>query len=143
MNLHAVSKLVAEHSGSEVEIQRKLDRAAQERALVRGMFNWVTWGLIIMGIGVVLIMVNKSLHIDGLFRLLGMITTLSGMGIVIGGAMNTVRKGLAAPDTRPQREIASTKDPNALPTNPIPPALPSVTERTTQLLDVPSETANR
>jgi hypothetical protein len=63
MSLEAVSKLVAEHSSSPVEIQKKADKVALEAAIVRSMFNWLMWGMIILGLGVFLLIVNKNIGI--------------------------------------------------------------------------------
>jgi hypothetical protein len=136
MNLQAISKLVTEHTGSPAELQSKLDRAEREREIVRSMFNWIMWGMIIMGIGVVLVVVNKTYDIGGLFRLLATLVTLSGTGIAAGGVFGAMRKGMNPAPTKRRGQLQSATEPTRLPTNPIPAALPSVTERTTQLIGV-------
>lgn len=138
MKLFAVSKLVAEHSSSPEQIQSKLDRKEREQAIVRSMFNWIMWGMIVMGIGVVLIVINKNFHIDGIFRLLGSITTITGMGVTVAGVLNAMRKGVSPP-----KQLSSANEPTSLPTNPIPAALPSITERTTQLIDIKKASIDR
>lgn len=135
MNLHAVSKLVAEHTASPDLI--KTSNREREQALVRGMFNWIMWGMILIGLGVVLIMINKSFNIGGFFRLAASLTSIAGMGVTIGGVLNAVRKGTSLSAATQARQIPASSEPTQLPTNPIPPALPSVTEHTTQLLDTP------
>jgi hypothetical protein len=136
MNLHAVSKLVAEHSSSPAEVQKKMDLAEQKRAIARTMFTWMTWGMIIMGIGIVLIMVNKSFAIGGLFRLFASLLTIAGMGVTVAGMLVAMKKGLTPPGYRPRPQLSTPAEPTRLPTNPIRDSLPSITEQTTRLLAV-------
>ena len=67
MNLESVSKLVVRHTASPEEVQRRLDKAQRDREIVRSMFNWMTFGLIIMGLGCVMLVVNKTFDIGKIF----------------------------------------------------------------------------
>src|ERR1041384_5418174 len=127
MSLETVGKLVAKHTGSPAVAQAKLERGEAERAIVRSMFNWMIWGMLLVGIGVVMVVINKNFPIGYWFRLLSSLLVLGGMGIATGGVLNAVRRG-TLPRSQP--------DTNELPTSPIPAELPSVTERTTQLIAV-------
>jgi hypothetical protein len=60
MSLEAIGKLVGKHSASPVEVQRRSDKVAIEQAAVPTMFNWPMFGMIILGIGVVMIIVNRT-----------------------------------------------------------------------------------
>ncbi len=46
MSLEMVGKLVTQHSSSPAETQKKIEKAELEQALVRQMFNWIIWGMI-------------------------------------------------------------------------------------------------
>ena len=141
MSLETVGKLVAKHTGSPAAVQAKLDKAEAERAVVRSMFNWMIWGMLIVGIGVVMIVINKSFPIGNWFRLLSSLMVLGGMGIATGGVLNAIRRG-TLPRSHPA-ELSNPPDTNELPTHPIPAELPSVTERTTQLIAVEEAPANK
>jgi hypothetical protein len=140
MSLEPVSKLVARHSASPAEVQKRIDRAEAEKIIVSRMFNWITWGMIIMGIGIVMIMVNKSFDIGRWFKLLSSCVALGGAGFAAAGVLNSMRQGVQLSGKRSPLEIAPTPEPatlpekEALPTNEFPDAPASITERTTQLI---------
>lgn len=130
MSLEAIGKLVAQHSTSPVEVQRRNDKVAREQAAVRIMFNWLILGLIILGIGLAMIVVNKEFEIGKWFSLLSSFLILGGTGVATAGVLNAVRR--AASITGPSNQ-------KTLHTNTVPNQLPSITERTTQL--IPAEEA--
>src|ERR1041384_415559 len=84
MSLETVGQLVAKHTGSPAVAQAKLERAEAERAIVRSMFNWMIWGMLLVGIGVVVIVINKNFPIGNWFRLLSSLLVLGGMGVATG-----------------------------------------------------------
>ncbi|HEY4426325.1 MAG TPA: hypothetical protein VGN10_19085 [Pyrinomonadaceae bacterium] len=130
MSLEAIGKLVAQHSGSLVEVQRRSDKVAMEQAAVRTMFNWLMLGMIILGIGVAMIVVNKSFDIGKWFSILSSFLMLGGVGVATAGVLNAIRQatGIAGPPKQ-----------KSLHANTVPNELPSITERTTQL--IPAEDA--
>src|SRR5262249_3087303 len=128
MGLETVSKLVARHTGSPVTAQTRSERAEAEKAVVRSMFTWMMWGMLIVGIGVVMVVVNKNFPIGDWFRLLGSLLTIGGTGVMIGGVLNAVRRG-TLPSRRKPDQLAGLPDTNELPTDRLPAELPSVTER--------------
>ncbi|HJX89511.1 MAG TPA: hypothetical protein VJ372_03400 [Pyrinomonadaceae bacterium] len=135
MNLEAVDKLVASHSASPTEVQKKIARADAEKIVVRQMFNWITWGMIVFGIGVLLLVINKSFDMGAWIKLTSTCLMLGGSGICAAGILNSIRKGTqlsAGRETREFREPVETKTLAA--TNSFPDALQSITERTTELL---------
>ena len=142
MSLETVGKLVAKHTGSPAAIQAKLDKAEAERAIVRSMFNWMIWGMLLVGIGVVMIVINKSFPIGKWFTVLSSLLSIGGMGIATGGVLNAIRRG-TLPSRREPHQLAGAPNTNELPTNPIPAELPSVTERTTQLIAVEEAPTNK
>lgn len=141
MGLETVGKLVARHSGSPVAAQAKLDRAEAEKAIVRSMFTWMIWGMLIVGIGVVMVLVNKSFPIGNWFRLLSSLLVIGGMGVTVAGVLNAVRRGTLPGSQAAQ--ISHPPDTNELPTSLLPAELPSVTERTTQLIAVEEAPTNK
>lgn len=143
MSLEAVSKLVAEHSSSPVEIQKKADKVALEAAIVRSMFNWIMWGMIILGFGVFLLVVNKNLGIGPHLNLPISVLILGGVGVVAAGVLKAIKQGTLLATTRQDNQISGSTDTKSLPTHPIPAALPSVTERTTQLIGVEDTRTNK
>ena len=142
MSLETVSKLVAKHTGSPVAIQAKLDKAEAEKATVRSMYTWMMWGMLVVGIGVVMVVINKSFPIGNWFRLLGALIGVAGMGVMTGGVLNAVRLG-TLPSRRDSDQLSGSPDTNELPANRTPAELPSVTERTTQLIAVEEAPTNK
>jgi len=140
MNLESVGKLVARHTSSPEEAQRRIDRAQRDREIVRRMFNWMTFGLIVMGLGCVMLVLNKTFDIGKIFKLFSTLTTLGGVAIAMGGLMSGMKRGTELSGGRAPRQVAETQTAKSLPTNPFPDALPSVTERTTQLIGVEAQT---
>ena len=142
MSLETVGKLVAKHTGSPAAVQAKLDRAEAEKAIVRSMFNWMIWGMLLVGIGVVMILINKSFPIGNWFRLLSSLLVIGGMGVTTGGVLNAIKRG-TLPSRTERDQLAGLPDTNELPTNRLPAELPSVTERTTQLIAVEEAPTNK
>jgi hypothetical protein len=134
MGLLEIGKLVAQHSTTPDEIQEKLNKAELEQLILRRMFNLIMWGMIILGIGVVMLVANKSFHLPNWFSVLTSFVLVGGAGVATAGVLNGVRQGARLPVATTRPQIASPVDTKSLPTNPIPTQLPSVTERTTQLI---------
>ena len=142
MSLETVGKLVARHTGSPAAVQAKLDKAEAEKAVVRSMFTWMMWGMLLVGIGVVMFVINKNFPIGDWFRLLGSLLAIGGMGLMVGGVLNAVRRG-TLPSRREPHQLPDPVDTNELPTGRLPAELPSVTERTTQLIAVEEAPTNK
>jgi zinc ribbon protein len=143
MSLEAVSKLVAEHSSSPVEVQKKADKVALEAAIVRTMFNWIMWGMIAIGVGVLLLVINKNIGIGSHLNLPISFLLLGGVGIVSAGVLKAIKQGTLLATSRNANQITGSPDTKSLPTHPIPASLPSVTERTTQLIGVEDTRTNK
>jgi len=94
------------------------------------MFNWIMLGMIILGAGAAMIVVNKNFDVGKWFSLLSSFLILGGTGVATAGVLNAIRR---APG------ISGPPEQKSLPTNPVPNELPSITERTTQL--IPAEEA--
>jgi len=105
------------------------------------MVNWMMRGMLILLFGVVLLVINKQFQLHQLVRLLSTFIILAGVSVTMYGLLDTMRGGRG----RPKSKAIEDADPNS-PTNnlkadttreleermPIP--VPSVTERTTQLI---------
>lgn len=143
MSLETVGKLVAQHSATPAETQNKLAKAELERALVQRMFSRLMWGTIILLIGVVMLVVNKNFDIGRWFSLLSSLTMLSGIALGGVGLFDAMMKGASLSSAKSAKQVAAGTDTQPLPANPIPHELPSVTERTTQLIGVDDGKTNK
>lgn len=95
------------------------------------MITWLTLGIIILGIGVAMIVINKTFNIGKWLSLLSSFFMLGGLGVATAGVLNAIRRAAIT--------IGQSPNQKSLGTNPTPDELPSVTERTTQL--IPAEEA--
>ena len=123
-NLEPVSKLIVNNPAAG---QLKLEKAEREKLALRRMVSWMMWGMLILLIGVVVIVINKTFSLDPLIKLVGTFITLGGVSVTMYGLLDTMRGGKGRPksvkaDTT--RELGGR----------LPVPLPSVTERTTQLI---------
>lgn len=143
MRLEAVAKLVAEHSSEPVEVQKKSDKVALEAAIVRSMFNWIMWGMIIIGMGIFLIIMNKNLGIGKELTLMSSLLLLGGIGVATAGVFKAITQGTMLATERKSNQMSGSPDTKSLPANEVPVALPSVTERTTQLIGVEEVRTNK
>jgi hypothetical protein len=101
------------------------------------MFNWLMFGMIILGIGVAMLVINKNFDIGRWFSLLSSFFILGGTGIATAGVLNAIRRGTSLVGMRlPNKK-------SLLPTNSIAAELPSITERTTQLIPAEDTRTNR
>ena len=132
MSLETIGKLVAQHSSSPVEVQNKIDKIASEQAVVRNMFNWLTVGMMILGMGVAMIVVNKTFDIGKWFSLLSSFFILGGAGVATAGVLNAVRGASSISGRRQPIE-------KSLGADSVQGELPSITEQTTQFF--PAEDA--
>src|SRR5262249_20523089 len=94
---------------------------------------------IILLIGVVMLVVNKNFDIGRWFSLLSSLTMLSGIALGGVGLFDAMMKGASLSGAKSAKQITKGTDTQSLPANPIPHELPSVTERTTQLMGVEKE----
>lgn len=138
MNLGSVSKLVAAHSGELSPNENALRRAEAERRITRSMFTWMGWGIFIAAIGIAMLVVNKSFDLGRWFLNCASFLLLGGTGIAIYGFFKAMRDGIDLPTKFPTQVPAQTLA-EAEPTKSLPPErvavpMPSVTERTTQLI---------
>lgn len=113
----------------------KLDRAQREALVVRQMFRWISWGIIVLGLGVLMLVVDKSFDVGKAFKFVCTLVMLAGIGIATYGVLSTMMKGgpPALKATEPgQDELRAPTTRELEGGTPIP--VPSVTERTTELI---------
>lgn len=143
MSLETVGQLVAQHAGKPTETQEKLTKAELEQALLRKMVTCLKWGSIIIGLGVFLLVVNKTLTISTYINLLSAFLMLSGLAVAGAGLFDAMMKGASLSGAKSTKQVAGGTDAKSLPTNPNLAELPSVTERTTQLIGVEEAKTNK
>jgi len=134
MSLETVGKLVAQYSSSPLEKQKKIDTTEPEQAMVRTMFNWLMLGMIVIGVGIAMLVVNKYFDLGKWFSLVSASLLLGGTTIATAGVLNAIRQGVRVSGRQPNDQISRSLEPKLLRTNPIPASVPSITERTTQLI---------
>jgi len=144
MNLESVSQLVAQHSPQSLsQAQNKIEKAKSERAILQRMVQRIMWGMLLLGIGIILLVANKGFDL----RLLSFFSSffmLGGTGLAAYGVLAALRDGVAISGGRLPSGISEATDVKSLPTQVVAPSLPSVTERTTQLIprDAPPKYAH-
>lgn len=67
MSLDTVVKLVSEHSSLVAPSQTKIEKAKLEQEIVARMFKWITIGMIILGLGVIMLVLNKNFDFGKMF----------------------------------------------------------------------------
>jgi hypothetical protein len=132
MALEAIGTLVAQHSSAVTPSQTKLDKVRAEQQIVRYMFKWISIGMIIIGVGVLMLVLNKTFDFGTIFRLVSSFVLIGGTGCAAFGVLSAIRKGTALTVASSTGQLTQA-DERLLPTG-FPEALPSVTERTTQLI---------
>jgi hypothetical protein len=134
MGLETVVKLVEQHSGAISPSPTKAEKVRAENEIVRSMFTALMIGMAIIGIGVLLLVVNKTLNIAPTVNILASFLLLGGTGYSAYAVLNGVRKGTSLAIGRSQQQQLPHATDKSLPTNPFAAELPSVSEGTTQLI---------
>ena len=135
MSLESVGQLVAEHTSTPLD-ERKASKAEFERKILRNMVAWMTWGLLVLGIGILMVVADKAFAIGNLFRFISTVLILVGVGLVTAGVFRALKDGSYLAGMKVVDQVSASKNTKELPTGETPASLPSVTERTTQLLPV-------
>lgn len=135
MSLESVGKLVAQHSGviAASPAQSKLDKVRAEQQIVKYMFKWISIGMIILGIGVLMLVLNKNFDFGKIFGLISTFVVLGGTGCAAFGVLSAISKGASLAGTGSASQLPQTNE-QALPMAEFRKTFPSVTERTTQLI---------
>lgn len=113
----------------------KLDRARREALIVRQMVRWLAWGMIVLGLGVLMLVIDRSFDVGKAFKFVCTLVMLAGIGIATYGVISAMMKGGAAtlkPGEPKQDELRAPTTRELEAGAPI--SIPSVTERTTELI---------
>jgi hypothetical protein len=133
-NLEPVSKLVVAAPDGET----KLEKLEGDRAILRRMYRWMVWGFLILLIGVVMLVSGRAFDLPKFLGPLSSFLLIGGAAAAGYGVLAALRDGLAASKQLPRptktRSELSGSQTSELPANSIPVSLPSVIERTTQLI---------
>jgi len=132
-DLAPISKLLVQHADSD-----ELDKSEQKNLIVRRMFKVMGFGLLIVLLGVVLLTAKKGFELDKIVHLMASFFLLVGTAVAGYSIFAAVRQGTAPAvkksatgDHGQVREAHITKE---LAEGRFPVPVPSVTERTTQLI---------
>ena len=134
MSLNSVGQLVAAHSATP-DPTGKIVRQETERAIVRRMFTWLTWGMIVLGVGVLMLVLNKSLDLGGAFRLATGLVLLAGVALASSGVLRAMLQGINQSDAKEPKVLRQEARTTYLPEERFPISTPSVTEHTTKILE--------
>lgn len=134
-NLEPVSELVVAAPGRDA----KSDAKESDRVILGRMYRWMMWGFLVLLIGLVLLVTGKAFDVPKFISPLAAFLLVGGTATVTYGVLAALRDGIASPKKLAQPahdggELSSAST-SELPNSRIPIALPSVTERTTQLID--------
>jgi hypothetical protein len=135
MDLETVGKLVAAHASPET---LKREKSLTEKAAQKRMYQSLKWGMICFIVGMAALATTKTLSFDKTFNLGPLFILFIGMGIMLYGVLSPMRdrafqsrKVLDPGSTGELHEAVTTKE---LTSARIPVPIPSITERTTQLM---------
>lgn len=142
-DLAPIGKLLIQHVDS---VEPEIDKRDQEKLIVRRMFKVMGVGLLIVLLGVVLLTAKKGFELDKIAQLMASLFLLVGTAVAGYSIFAAVRQGTAparkkstSRDRDQVREAHITKE---LAEGRIPVPVPSVTERTTQLIGKNVESAD-
>ena len=135
MDLETVSKLVAAHSSPET---LKLEKSLTEKANRQRMYQSLKWGMICFILGMAALATTKTLALDKIFNLGPLFLLFMGMGLMLYSVLLPMRERASSsrkiPGPGTTSELPETETTKELPAARVPVPVPSVTERTTQLI---------
>lgn len=134
LSLESVSKLVAGHQTPEA-IKREAKKNEQD--VLRRMYRWMMWGCLILLIGVVMLVSGKAFDLPKFLGPLSSFLLIGGAAATGYGVLAALRDGVGLKTLSHPKHVHQ-----ELPHSPatelsnhgVPISLPSVTERTTQLI---------
>jgi hypothetical protein len=114
----------------------KLDRAKREALMVRHMFRWMAWGMGVLGIGVLMIVADKAFDFGNALKFVTALVMLGGIAMATYGVMSAMLKRDAGKWKVPAEDKHELQAPTTrqLAGGAVPAPVPSVTERTTELI---------
>jgi hypothetical protein len=136
MDLETVSKLVTAHASPE---SLKLEKSLTKKATQRRMYQSMKWGMLLFILGMASLGITKTLGFDKVYNLGPLILLFSGMLIMLFGMIlfpmrDQVLGSRKLPKLASTNALPKTETTRELPSARIPVSVPSITERTTQLI---------
>lgn len=131
-DLAPISKLLIQHADSD-----ELDKSARENLIGRPRFHWLAPGMVVMGIGLLMLLANTALGLGHAFGVFTILFLLGGISMAAYGVIAALGKGVSLTQTKtaPATESQLNKGQTTRELRgPVPVPVPSVTERTTQLI---------
>jgi hypothetical protein len=114
------------------------DKAQRDRIILRHMFRWMTWGLLVVGLAIIMLAASRSFDLGRLFGLATSVLFLTGVGLATYGLLSAIGKGASLSGKKsgnsPPDELQKASTTRKLSDAGVPIPVPSVTERTTQLI---------
>jgi hypothetical protein len=98
------------------------------------MFKWMAIGMIIIGLGVLMLVLNKNFDFGKLFGLISSLLLIGGIVCAAFGLFSAIFKNAALAVGGGTKQLPQAEE-KVLPASTFPDTLPSVTERTTQLIE--------
>jgi hypothetical protein len=133
MDLETVSKLVAEHSSPET---LKSEKSLSKKAVQNRMYYLLMWGMASFILGMAVLVVVKTLELNKTINIAGSFLLFLAMGLMTYAVLSPMRDGSSKSgkilDPARTGELTETEVTKALPSARVP--VPSITERTTQLI---------
>jgi hypothetical protein len=133
-NLDPVGKLfVQDKEGG----QNELTKAQREGLLVRHMFRWMSWGGMVLLVGVALLVISKKFIGSPLISLPAFFFLLAGVVMASYGVFSAIQRGTELTLEKPRegsKELKPADTTNELDAARVPVPIASVTERTTKLI---------
>jgi hypothetical protein len=131
-NLEPVSQLIVARPD-----ETKLGNQESDRTILRRMYRWMMWGFLILLIGVLMLVSGRAFDLPKFLGPLSSFLLIGGAAAASYGVLAALRDGLVSkklPRSAAARSELSGSQTSELPGNNLPVPLPSVTERTTQLI---------
>lgn len=138
MNLEVIGKLVADHSVGSAENQTRIDRTEVEKTILQRMLSWMTLGLILVGFGVALLILDKTLELPKPFETFTPFILLGGIGVAAGGLISGLRKGVEIGGKRTTSHSLRDAELKTLPTHRFNAEAPGISEQPPNLMPVES-----
>jgi len=133
-NLEQISKLVVAGAGSDAES----GRMENDRAILRRMYRWMMWGCLILLVGLLMLVTGKAFDVPKFLSPLASFLMIGGTAAATYGVLAALRDGVVSSKklhrkTNGHSQLAGSQTAE-LSDNAIAISVPSVTERTTQLI---------